>query len=106
MKFLLDHDVPDDLTYLLHELGHDVVRLRDVLPTESSDSDVLRFALERGCLLVTCNRDDFVALAEGQSHLGIIVVVRRKTRAENVRRCFDFFSARATPALTNNINFA
>jgi hypothetical protein len=32
VKFLLDHDVPDDLTYLLHELGHDVVRLRDVLP--------------------------------------------------------------------------
>jgi hypothetical protein len=24
VKFLLDHDVPEDLTYLLQELGHDV----------------------------------------------------------------------------------
>ena len=24
MKFLLDHDVPDDLSYLLEQLGHDV----------------------------------------------------------------------------------
>ena len=106
MKFLLDQDVPDDLTYLLHELGHDVVRLRDVLPTESSDSDVLRFALERGCLLVTCNRDDFVALAEGQSHLGIIVVVRRKTRAEERAALFRLLQRAGDTGLTNNINFA
>jgi DNA-binding protein Fis len=31
VKFLLDHDVPEDLTYLLQELGHEVLRLRDVL---------------------------------------------------------------------------
>jgi hypothetical protein len=28
VKFLLDHDVPDDLSYLLEQLGHDVT-LRD-----------------------------------------------------------------------------
>jgi uncharacterized protein (DUF433 family) len=31
VRFLLDHDVPEDLIYLLQELGHHVVRLRDVL---------------------------------------------------------------------------
>ena len=41
MKFLLDHDVPDDLTYLLQELGHDVLRLRDVAPSDAADSVVL-----------------------------------------------------------------
>ena len=30
MRFLLDQDVPEDLSYLLRELGHDVVRVRDV----------------------------------------------------------------------------
>ena len=74
MRFLLDHDVPDDLTYLLHELGHDVLRLREVLQGAASDSEVLRFAFEHDCLLVTCNRDDFVALAERQSHHGIVVI--------------------------------
>ena len=37
MKFLLDHDVPDDLSYLLEQLGHDVTLLRKafraILPT-------------------------------------------------------------------------
>ena len=32
MKFLLDHDVPDDLSYLLEQLGHDVTLLRKALP--------------------------------------------------------------------------
>jgi hypothetical protein len=32
VKFLLNHDVPHDLTYLLQELGHEVLRLRDVAP--------------------------------------------------------------------------
>jgi len=63
VKFLLDHDVPEVLTYLLQELGHHVVRLRDVLPPEASDSVVLQFAHEQGRLLVTCNRDDFIELA-------------------------------------------
>ena len=47
MKFLLDHDVPEDLTYLLQELGHEFLRLREVLPQEATDSLVLQFAHER-----------------------------------------------------------
>ena len=53
MKFLLDHDVPEDLTYLLQQLGHEFLRLRDVLPQEAADSLVLTFAHEQGCLLLT-----------------------------------------------------
>lgn len=45
MKFLLDHDVPDDLTYLLHELGHDVVpRLR-----AAADVATIVVTSERSC---------------------------------------------------------
>ena len=40
MRFLLDQDVPEDLTYLLRELNHEVLRLRDVLPPEAADSAV------------------------------------------------------------------
>lgn len=47
MKFLLDHDVPEDLSYLLRELGHEVLRLRDVLPLETPDPLVLQFACNR-----------------------------------------------------------
>ena len=41
MKFLLDHDVPDDLSYVLEELGHEVSRLREVLPRDAPDPVVL-----------------------------------------------------------------
>jgi predicted nuclease of predicted toxin-antitoxin system len=44
VKFLLDHDVPDDLSYLLEQLGHDVTFLRKVLPGDSADEAVLQFA--------------------------------------------------------------
>ena len=44
MKFLLDHDVPEDLSYLLKQLGHDVVLLREALPEDPADEAVLRFA--------------------------------------------------------------
>ena len=32
MKFLLANDVPDALSYLLRELGHDVSLLRELIP--------------------------------------------------------------------------
>jgi hypothetical protein len=32
VKFLLDHDVPDALSYLLEQLGHDMAFLRKALP--------------------------------------------------------------------------
>ncbi|MGA9623941.1 MAG: DUF5615 family PIN-like protein [Bryobacteraceae bacterium] len=73
MKFLLDHDVPDDLSYLLQQLGHDVTLLRRALPGDSSDEAVLQFADERGCLLLTCNRDDFLNLATTRPHPGIVI---------------------------------
>jgi predicted nuclease of predicted toxin-antitoxin system len=63
VKFLLDHDVPDGLRYLLEELGHEVTVLRKTLPDDSSDEAVLQFAHAHGCVLLTCNRDDFLQLA-------------------------------------------
>ena len=106
MKFLLDHDVPEDLTYLLQELGHEVLRLRDVLPQETTDPVVLQFAHEHSCLLVTCNRDDFIALAQRQPHHGIVVIIRRKTRAAERAALFLLLQRAGETGLKGNINFA
>ena len=73
MKFLLDHDVPEDLSYLLETLGHQVTLLRKIAPADSSDEAVLQLASETESVLLTCNRDDFLALAGTKRHLGIIV---------------------------------
>jgi hypothetical protein len=61
VRFLLDHDVPDDATVSLEALGHEVIKLREVLPMTTPDDEVLRLAGERGCVLITCNRDDFLS---------------------------------------------
>jgi predicted nuclease of predicted toxin-antitoxin system len=61
VKFLLDHAVPDDVVHLLLALGHDVHKLRDVLPTTTADEQVLQLASQRNSVLITCNRDDFPA---------------------------------------------
>jgi predicted nuclease of predicted toxin-antitoxin system len=63
VKFLLDHDVPDDVAFSLEALGHAVVKLREVLPPTTPDDVVLRQAGERDSVLITCNRDDFLAAA-------------------------------------------
>jgi len=106
VTFLFDHDVPEDLTYLLRELNHEVVRLRDVLPHDASDPTVLQFAHERECLLMTCNRDDFLKLAETQPHRGIVILIRRKTRAEERAALLRLLEAAGETGLRDNINFA
>ena len=106
MTFLFDQDVPEDLTYLLRELNHEVVRLRDVLPPDASDATVLQFAHERECLLMTCNRDDFLKLAETQPHRGIVIVIRRKTRAEERAALLRLLEKAGETGLRDNINFA
>ncbi len=105
MKFLLDHDVPDDLSYLLKRLGHDVTLLREALPGDSSDEAVLRFAYQRGHLL-TCNRDDFLQLATPPPHHGIVVVIRRRTHSDERAALYRLLERAGKTGLLNNINFA
>jgi hypothetical protein len=106
VTFLLDQDVPEDLTYLLRELDHDVLRVRDVLGPEAADSLVLRSAFEGKCLLVTCNRDDFIALAKAQPHHGIVVLIRRRTRAQERAAFVQLLERAGEVGLRGNINFA
>ena len=106
MKFLFDHDVPDDLRYLLQQLGHEVSLLREILPKEASDPTVLQYAHENNFLLVTCNRDDFVELAQVRPHPGIVIVIRRKTRAAERSALFRLLERAGETGLKNNINFA
>ena len=106
MRFLLDQDVPEDLTYLLRELNLEVLRLRDVLPPGAADSAVLTFAHERDCLLLTCNRNDFLKLAETTPHRGIIVIIRRKTRAAERATLLRLLERAGEGGLRDNINFA
>jgi len=106
MTFLLDHDVPEDITYSLQALGHRLIRIRDVLPKESSDPEVLARAYEGKFILITCNRDDFLGLAKTQPHCGIIILVRRRTRIAERAALIRLLDGAGESGLSNNINFA
>jgi predicted nuclease of predicted toxin-antitoxin system len=106
MTFLLDHDVPENLTYSLRELGHQVLHLRNVLPLETDDRDVLAYAHKQGWVLITCNRDDYLALARTQPHCGLIILIRRRTRVAERTALVRLLDKAGDPGITNNINFA
>jgi predicted nuclease of predicted toxin-antitoxin system len=106
VTFLFDHDVPDDLGHVLRQLGHTVVLLRDVLPTTAPDTEVLAHAFAHQMIMMTCNRDDFVALAQNQPHHGLIVVFRRKSRTTERAALVRLLESAGEQGLSNNINFA
>ena len=106
MKFLFDHDVPDDLVYTVQASGHQVQLLRTVLPVSTADDDVLRFAGERGEVLVTCNRDGFVTASTRVAHCGIIILIRRRSRALERAAFIRLLDNAGEVGIRDNINFA
>ncbi len=106
MTFLFDDDVPDDLSHLLIHVGHSVTFLREVLPRDTADSAVLDHATRDGLILVTCNRDDFITLGSERPHSGIIIVVRRRSRAQERAALLRLVEHAGEVGLTGNINFA
>jgi predicted nuclease of predicted toxin-antitoxin system len=106
MIFPLDQDVPDSIARVVQQAGHEVHRLREMLPGDSPDEAVLAFAHSRGALLVTCNRDDFLSLAKSKPHVGIIVLIRRPTRIAECSAFLPLLQAAGETGLRDNINFA
>ena len=106
MKFLLDHDVPDDLAFSLEALGHEVVKLREVLPMTTPDDEVLGFATEQGRLLITCNRDDFLAVSQPVAHSGIFILMRRRSCALVRAALVRLLDSAGESGLRGNISFA
>jgi predicted nuclease of predicted toxin-antitoxin system len=106
VNFLFDHDVPDDMAFGLEALGHEVTKLRTLIPPETADEDVLRLATERECVLVTCNRDDFLRAAQAFQHAGLIVLIRRRSRAHERAALVGLLDKAGEAGIRNNINFA
>jgi predicted nuclease of predicted toxin-antitoxin system len=106
VKFLFDHDVPDDLAYAVRASGHEVQLLRTVLPVTTPDDDILRLAGERDEVLITCNRDDFLAAARHILHVGLIVVIRRRSRAQERAALIRLLDQVGQTGIRHNINFA
>jgi hypothetical protein len=56
--------------------------------------------------LVTCNRNDFLELAEKQAHVGIIIIVRRRSRVAESAALLRLLRAAGDSGINGNINLA
>jgi predicted nuclease of predicted toxin-antitoxin system len=106
VNFLFDHDVPQRVGDVVRQEGHSVVLLREVLPLNTADAEVLAYATEHEQILVTCNRDDFLALAHSMTHHGIIILVRRQSRLAESSAILKLLRNAGESGLVKNINFA
>lgn len=62
LKFLTDNCVPDSVGQALERAGHEVIRLRNILPTNSPDPIVATVAEVNDATLISFDKD-FKALA-------------------------------------------
>lgn len=106
MKFFLDHDVPAEIAGVLRREGHEVTELREVLPVTAIDCDALGYASEHGLFLVTCNRDDFLALVAAQPNPGLIVLIRRRSRQAECGNLLTLLREAGENGIAGNTNFA
>ncbi|HEV8239346.1 MAG TPA: DUF5615 family PIN-like protein [Thermoanaerobaculia bacterium] len=106
MKFLLDHDIPDDIAYVLVALEHEVHKLRDLAPATASDEEVLRLAVEQESVLITCNRDDYLLLIGHSAHFGLIILIRRRSRAHERAALVALLDRAGEDGIRGNVNFA
>jgi predicted nuclease of predicted toxin-antitoxin system len=107
VKFLLDHDVPEEVAHLLRYWGHHVTLTREALEIEATDEVVFNYARQHQLVMLTCNRNDFLALAEGGAgHAGLIILVRRRTRHIECARLLQLLIAAGEAGIAGNINFA
>jgi hypothetical protein len=67
---------------------------------------VLDYAFQHNLIVITCNRDDFLRLAREHPHHGIVIVIRRRSRAAERASLLRLVESAGAEGLADNINFA
>ena len=106
MKFFLDHDVAAAVKDALERHEHDVIRLTDILAHDSPDEVVFATAQSNQCVMITCNRNDFLRLAAKGPHLGLIILIRRRSPQVECTNLLRLIHQAGEQGLRGNINFA
>lgn len=104
----LDEDVSVLIAALLRPHGFDVLTTREAHNLGQSDSFQLLFATAQQRAILTHNRGDFEslhrrALAEQQSHAGIIIANRRASDADVARRVMKLLNLLSAEEMKNQL---
>jgi predicted nuclease of predicted toxin-antitoxin system len=90
----------------LRQRGHEAASVLDVLGERTPDETIWAAAVQSGTIVITCNRDDFLALAGTQPATGLIILKRRRTRQSECNHLLRLIERAGESGLQSNINFA
>ena len=93
LRFLADHCISNSIIRSLQEANHDVVRLKDVLPVDSSDSLVIAKAQEMGAILLSLNGDFADIVTYPPRKYNGIVALQLRNRSEVLPHLMRRFTA-------------
>lgn len=116
LRFLADHCISNTIIETLRREGHEVIRVRDVLPVESPDNLVIAKAQELDAILLSLNGDfaDIVTYPPGE-YKGIVALqlknhpeildtlLSRLTMYLRVQKSADYFRGKLIVAEVNRI---
>jgi predicted nuclease of predicted toxin-antitoxin system len=94
------------MAYGLATLGHEVFKLRELIDPQTQDEEVLRLAAKSNYVLITCNRDDFLAAAQTIAHAGFIILIRRHSRVRERVALLRLLDSAGEEGIRGNVNFA
>jgi predicted nuclease of predicted toxin-antitoxin system len=106
VKFFLDHDVPRAIREALERHGFEVAQVTDVFPRDAADDVIFNHAAKNGCVMITCNRNDFLELAGKSAHSGLIILIRRRADTAECGKLLQLIRKAGENGLAGNINFA
>ncbi|MDA0834727.1 MAG: DUF5615 family PIN-like protein [Planctomycetota bacterium] len=96
LQFLADHCVSNAIVESLCENGHAVVRLREHLPVDSSDSEVIALAQKLDVILLSLNGDFADIVTYPPSNFGGIIAIQLRNHPESnpqlMKRLCTFFT--------------
>ena len=102
----MDEDVAIEVARCLQQAGHEVSLVTEVLGVRTDDVDIWTHAVRTEAIVVTCNRQDFLALAGTEPETGVIILNRRRTRQAECGHILELLAKAGEAGLNRNINFA
>lgn len=83
MRFFSDQCVPESLCVFLEQLGHEVIRLRKTIPTDSVDAFVIKMATDLDAILLSLNGDfSNIVVFNPSLYKGVFAIQLKNSPAE------------------------
>jgi predicted nuclease of predicted toxin-antitoxin system len=83
IKLLLDQGIPADAALMFRQLGYECRHVSEIGMQKAEDEEILSFAREQGCVVITLDADFHALIAVGGMTTPSVVRLRREgCRAE------------------------